>query len=262
MIKGLARAGRVFGHADFVHSAARALEFIRATLWRDGRLLATYKDGRARLNAYLDDHAFLIDAILELLQARWRDDDLRFATELAEVMLTQFEDRAAGGFFFTAHDHERLLHRPKPFSDDALPSGNGIAAQVLLRLGHLLNEPRYRDAAERTLRAGWDELRQFPHACDALLNALEEWLAPGQTVILRGAADAIGPWLARCARDYAPRRLTFAVPPDAVGLAPASAHTGASPDAVVAYVCTGVQCAPPVTSPAELELTLDSRPSA
>jgi hypothetical protein len=223
-------------------------------LWRDGRLLATYKDGRARLHAYLDDHAFLIDAILELLQARWCDDELRFATELAEVMLAQFEDRAAGGFFFTAHDHEQLLQRPKPFSDDALPSGNGVAAQVLLRLGHLLNEPRYLDAAERVLRAGWAELREYPQACDALLIALEEWLTPGQYMIVRGAAAAIPPWIERCARDYAPHRLTFAVPSEATGLP--LPQPAAAPEAVVAYVCTGVQCAPPVTSLAELDATL------
>ena len=109
-------------------------------LWRDGRLLATYKDGRAHLPAYLDDYAFLADALLELLQTRWRSSDLEFARQLTDVLLAQFEDGESGGFFFTAADHEQLIHRSKTFSDDSLPSGNGVAASVLCRLGFLLGE--------------------------------------------------------------------------------------------------------------------------
>ena len=85
---------------------AAAVDFVRHHLWRDGRLLATYKDGRAHLPAYLDDYAFLADALLELLQTRWRSSDLEFARQLAEVLLAQFEDADSGGFFFTAGDHE------------------------------------------------------------------------------------------------------------------------------------------------------------
>ena len=111
-MRGMARAGRVFGREDWLESARRALEFIRARMWQDGRLLATYKDGRAHLNAYLDDYAFLLAALIEMLQARFSRAELEFAEELAEVLLDQFEDREAGGFYFTARDHERLIHRP------------------------------------------------------------------------------------------------------------------------------------------------------
>ncbi|MGH8554861.1 MAG: thioredoxin domain-containing protein, partial [Gammaproteobacteria bacterium] len=100
-------------------------------MWQDGRLRATYKDGRARLNAYLDDHAFVIEGLLALLEARWHDGNLRFAIELAEALLARFEDPAEGGFFFTSHDHEALLLRSKSLADDALPSGAGIAAYAL-----------------------------------------------------------------------------------------------------------------------------------
>ena len=109
MIKGLAIAARVLHRPDLADAAAAAVDFIRHNLWRDGRLLATYKDGRAHLPAYLDDYAFLADALLELLQTRWRSSDLEFARQLAEVLLAQFEDADAGGFFFTAR-RSRATH--------------------------------------------------------------------------------------------------------------------------------------------------------
>ncbi|MFZ2525627.1 MAG: thioredoxin domain-containing protein, partial [Candidatus Ferrigenium altingense] len=126
MIKGMAHAGRMLDEPAWIVSAQRAADFIRTTMWRNGRLLATCKDGKAHLNAYLDDYAFLLDALLELLQAEFRPADLEFARALADVLLEQFEDTQEGGFFFTSHDHEKLIHRPKPGHDNATPSGNGI----------------------------------------------------------------------------------------------------------------------------------------
>ncbi|HEX9179168.1 MAG TPA: thioredoxin domain-containing protein, partial [Burkholderiales bacterium] len=143
MIKGMAHAGRILGKPQWIASGRRALDFIRSTLYRDGRLLAVYKDGQARLNGYLDDYAFLLDAVLEMLAAEFRLGDLDFARELADTLLRQFEDGAEGGFFFTSHDHESLVHRPKAAADNATPSGNGVAAFALQRLGHLMGEPRY-----------------------------------------------------------------------------------------------------------------------
>ncbi|MEW6690765.1 MAG: thioredoxin domain-containing protein, partial [Pseudomonadota bacterium] len=152
-IRGMAHAGRVFGRPEWVDSARRALAFVRSRMWREGRLLATAKDGRAHLAAYLDDYAFLLAALIELLQAQFAVADLEFARELAEVLLEQFEDRQGGGFFFTARDHEKLLHRPKPGHDSAMPSGNGMAAFALNRLAALTAEERYARVAERTLEA-------------------------------------------------------------------------------------------------------------
>jgi uncharacterized protein YyaL (SSP411 family) len=254
MIRGLAIAARHLQRPDYAEAATRALDFIRGTLWRDGRLLATYKDGRAHLNAYLDDYVFLIDGILELLQVRWRDGDLNFAIELAEVVLAHFQD-PAGGFFFTADDHETLIQRPKPVSDDALPSGNGIAATVFGRLGHLLGETRYLDAAERTLTALWPVIEQNAYACTALLLATEEYLFPGQTVILRGHGDTLESWRRHCAQAYAPRRLTFAIPDDAID-PPGLLRERRPQGEAVAYACTGVQCAPPAVTLEELNTLL------
>src|SRR6185369_16903443 len=104
------------------------------------------KGDRAHLNAYLDDYAFLLQALLELMQTRFRAEDYAWARELADALLDEFEDPAHGGFFFTSHDHERLFHRTKPGHDNATPSGNGVAACALIALGHLAAEPRYVDA--------------------------------------------------------------------------------------------------------------------
>src|SRR5205814_2700899 len=97
-IRGMAHAGRVFARPEWIASARRALEFIRSRMWRDGKLLATYKDGRAHLNAYLDDYAFLIAALLELMQTEFSLRDLQFAADLAGTLLEQFEDGESGGF--------------------------------------------------------------------------------------------------------------------------------------------------------------------
>src|SRR5580658_6952748 len=175
-IKGLAIAARILDRPELADAATRTVDFIHRTMWRDGRLLATYKDGRAHLNAYLDDYAFLAEALIELLQTRWRSRDLEFARALAEVLLSRFEDPESGGFFFTASDHESLIHRSKTFNDESVPSGNGVAASVLCRLGYLLAEPRYLQAAERTLKAGWTSMERYPQAHLTLLAALEDYL--------------------------------------------------------------------------------------
>ena len=269
MIRGLAIAARALEREDFAAAATRALDFIRARLWRDGRLLATYKDGHAHLNAYLDDYVFLVDAILELQQVRFRADELTFATDLLEIVLAHFED-PDGGFFFTSDDHETLMHRSKSFGDDATPAGNGIAAFVLQRMGHLLGEARYLQAAERTLRASWNATEKYPQAHTSLVTALEETLHPPETIILRGAPEAISGWARELHKIYAPRRMILAVPSDATGLPPALAEKTPPAgrantnevDRAIAYVCHGSVCSAPIESLSDLIARLRAGVSA
>ncbi|HYQ73170.1 MAG TPA: thioredoxin domain-containing protein, partial [Gammaproteobacteria bacterium] len=186
----------------------------------------------------------LIDAVLELLQARWRDGDLDFAMELAEAVLAHFA-AGDGGFYFTSDDHEALIQRPLPLHDDATPSGNGIAAKVFGRLGHLLGEPRYLQAAEDTLKRLWRGLVQMPHGHASLLIALEESLFPLQIVIIRGHGGSLQAWHALAARGYAPRRLVLAIPDDA-GKLPAQLQQRKPGDDTIAYLCSGLSCGAPL----------------
>ncbi|MCB1856752.1 MAG: thioredoxin domain-containing protein [Gammaproteobacteria bacterium] len=245
MIRGMARTGRILGCPQYIHSAERSLDFLRTRLWQDGRLLATHKDGRSQFPAYLDDHAYLLDALLELLQTRWRQEDLEFAIELAELLLTRFLDGNAGGFYFTADDHEKLIHRPKPFGDDSIPSGNGVAALALCRLGHLLGEGRYTAAAEGTLRIAWEQIVQAPYAYCTLLDALEEQLDPTETIVIRGMGADLERWRNRALSRYAPRRLVIAIANSEEDL-PALLQTRRSEARTLAYVCSGTQCEVPI----------------
>jgi len=256
-IKALSRAGRVLQRDDLLDAAAAGANFLHRALWRDGRLLATYKDGRAHLNAYLDDYAFLADALLDLLQSRWDGKHLEFAQHLVEVMLEQFTD-ADGGFYFTAADHERLVHRSKSFSDDSLPSGNAVAASVLCSMGYLLGEVRYIDAAERTLEAAWSSMLAHPRSHMSAANALDQLLGPPQILIIRGDAGDASRWAREVGRIYAPQRLIFAIPDDAQSLPAALADKSSRPG-TVAYLCTAMTCSAPVENLSELARLLSSR---
>jgi uncharacterized protein len=255
-IRGLALAARHLERPDCAAAADRALDYLRANLWRPGpdgggRLLATAKDGVAHLNAYLDDYAYLANALTEMLQVRWRNADVAWLRDILDAMLARFEDRQLGGFFFTSDDHETLIHRSKSFSDDAIPAGNGIAARALIRAGYLLGETRWLEAAERTLRAAWLALNRFPHGHVSLLEALAEYLAPPEIVIIRGAADEAENWRRELGKLYAPHRLVFAIPADLQDLDPAIADKTAGAN-TRAYVCRGTTCSAPIESLTDL----------
>ena len=247
MIRGLAVAGRILGDDAFIKAARRAVEFIRRRLYADDRLLAVFKEGRSRYTAYLDDYAYLLDGLLELLRADWRDEELAFAMGLADTVLEHYRDRERGGFYFTADDHEALIQRPKPFGDEATPAGNGVLARTLGRLGHLVGEPRYLDAAEHTLRAAWPSIEATPHAHGTLLSALEEYLNPPPQVIVRASREVMGEWKVS-------KGLLFAIPE--VATLPGSLAARKARPGGVAYLCEGRACRPPIESPAALREAL------
>ena len=238
MIKGMLLAGSVLKEQSFIDSAYRAIEFIQNKLWYKQCLIASDKENKSNQRAYLDDYAFLIDALLTSLHIRWNKNHLLFAIELADFLITQFNDQEKGGFFFTAHDHESLLYRPKSFQDEALPSGNGIAAQVLLSLGYLIGEPRYLSAAENTIRANGSELAVYPVGYPSLLLALKNLLEPHLQIIIRGSSEVSNQWKNLCdpLRSY-----SIAIPDDETSL-PGHLNAYQSKEKTCAYVCRGLQC--------------------
>jgi uncharacterized protein YyaL (SSP411 family) len=260
MIRGMAYAGRQLDRPAYTESATRAADYIHDNLWHNKRLLATAKDGHAHLNAYLDDYAFVISGLLELLQSKWNSKWLLWAQQLADVLIEQFEDKNSGGFFFTSHDHEQLIQRSKSYSDDATPSGNGTAAESLLLLGYLLAEPRYIDAAERCLKAAWNSINKAAISHCSLLEALDAHLAPPQIVILRGPAEEFDDWLQPTIGSFMPHSYIFAIPADSE-LPPSLAEKSAS-DTTLAYVCEGMQCSPPISSSSEWHALIDDSKAA
>jgi len=250
-IAGLAAAARGLDRPYYAEAAVRAAQFLREHCWYRGRLLAVHKDGRSRFPAYLDDHANLAWGLTELLQAQWDGALLEWAVELAETMLRHFADSEAGGFFFTADDHEQLILRPKTFGDDATPSGNGMAARVLVRLGFLLGETRYLEAAERTLRAASAVMERYPQGHVSLVMALDEFTTPPAIVVLRGAAADVASWRAELDKLYDPRCVVVAIPSDVTGLPPGLVDKKPL-EGTVAYLCRGMTCSAPARSLGEL----------
>ena len=187
MIAALAEAGAVLGRADYLEAARRCAEFVLRDLRdADGRLLRTYKDGEGRLNGYLEDHAFLLEALLTLYEAtferRWFDE----ARALADTTIARFGDPERGGFYSTSDDHEELIARRKEIGDHPIPSGNSAAALGLLRLEALTGERSYGEQAEGVLRLFAKAAPRQPDAFAHLLRALDFQLAPTKEVALIG----------------------------------------------------------------------------
>ncbi len=205
-ISGLARAARAQDEPRWAEMAFAAADALSRTAWRHGRLLATRFRDHADLNGYLDDYAFLLAALVELMQTQFRLQDFAWARELADALLARFEDSERGGFFFTSHDHEKLFHRTKPGPDNATPSGNGVAACALIAFGHLASELRYIEAAERCVRLFAPMLAESPGGCSTLLAALADLESPPTAVLIDGEPDEALSWQRALEKRYRPWR--------------------------------------------------------
>ena len=244
MIKGLAIAARVLERPDLAQAAAHAADFLEDRLWIEGRLHAVHAGGRTRFPANLDDHAFLAEALLELLQTRWRTRDYERLIGLAEILLERFEDAPNGGFFYTADDAEAPLGRLKSFGDDATPSGNAVAAETLLRVGYLAAEPRYLRAARRAIAAAMPSMRADPAMHMGMVNALEcEQLVP-KAVVIRGSGEEAARWARELQRIYAPERSVFRIAAEEPAL-PAPFADKRADQGTIAYLCIGATCLAP-----------------
>ncbi len=251
-IAALADAGAVLGRDDFVAAARDCAEFVLRDLRSaEGRLLRTYKDGEAKLNAYLEDHAFLLEALLTLYEATFEDRWFTEARALADALIERFADEERGGFFETSSDHERLVARRKDLEDHPIPSGNAAAALGLLRLAALTGEHEYEARAVGVLRLLAPLAVRHPHAFSHLLQALDFHLGPVREVALAGEDTAALEAVVRGA--LRPHLVLAGGAPGAVPLLEGRAPVGGR---AAAYVCEGFACRAPVTEPAELEALL------
>jgi uncharacterized protein YyaL (SSP411 family) len=253
MVSALADAASAFDDAVYRDAAATCADFL-VTRMRDGdgRLLRTYNRGEARLRAVLEDHAFLLEALLTLYEATFDPRWFHEARALADAILERFEDRENGGFFSTADDHGGLIARRKEIEDNPIPAGQSAAALGLLRLAALTGEHRYEEAALGAVRLLHTIAPQHPQAFGHLLQALDFHVSPVREVALVGPGREP---LERVVRSsFRPRIVLAGGAEDGVPLL-----AGREPvdGRAAAYVCERFVCRRPVTEPDELAALLD-----
>jgi uncharacterized protein YyaL (SSP411 family) len=256
MLRALAEAGAVLNRPDFLAAATRNAEFLLDHMRRpDGALHRTWKPGHtARLNGYLEDHANVADGLLALYEATFDERWLSAATQLADIMLERFSDTENGGFFDTSTDHETLITRPKDIFDNATPSGNAVAADVLLRLAVLLDRESYRRAAEGVLRLLREPMARYPLGFARSLNALDFVLSRVKEIAIvgrPGVADTQA-LLRVVFEPFLPNKVVAggsAVIPLLEGRDMRDGHA-------TAYVCEHYVCQAPTTDPDQLRQLL------
>jgi uncharacterized protein YyaL (SSP411 family) len=253
-IAAFADAGAVLGRADYLDAARACAEFVLGQL-RDesGNLLRTYKDGRAHLNAYLEDHAFLLEALLALYESTFEERWFAEAQALADTTVERFGDPERGGFYSTSGDHEELIARRKEVGDHPIPSGNSSAAMGMLRLAALTGERRYEEAGTGVFALFANPAVQHPDAFAHMLCALDLHLSPSREVALVG--DDLGE-LAAVVRERPLFHLVLAGGPEGSEQPPLLANRTTADGRPAAYVCENFSCQLPVTTPEELRKLL------
>jgi len=255
-IAALAEAGAVLGRGDYMAAARSCAAFVLGSL-RDGegRLLRTYKDGEGRLNAYLEDHAFLVEALLTLYESSFEPRWFEQAQGLADAMIARFGDLERGGFYTTSDDHEALIARRKEVGDHPIPSGNSAAALGLLRLAALTGDRSYEGQAIGVLRLFGGAAARQPDAFAHLLRALDFHLSPTKEVALIGDDLSV---LAAVVRSEHRPHLVLAGGPEGSANPPLLKGRDAVEVRPTAYVCERFACQAPIADPGLLRKSLGS----
>jgi len=261
MLRSFAEAARYLGRSDYLRVAINNAEFLLRELRHDGRLLRTYKDGRGRLNGYLEDYTFLADGLLALYEASF---DTRWFSEVRRLMdeaITLFADEQNGGFFDTGRDHEALISRPKDIMDNATPAGNSVAAEVLLRLAAFTGADDYRERADNYLRPLADIMVQHPQAFGHALGALDFAISPVKEIAVTGDAQRADAQalLEVVNTQYRPNGVLACAVPDnteAIEAIPLLADRPLKDGKATAYVCQNFACLAPVNRAEELNQIL------
>ena len=253
MISALAQAHQVLDEPRYLHATERALGFIWDTMrGEDGRLFATARAGRAQHPAGLDDHAFLVAALLDLYESSFDPEHVRRALTLCEVIERDFGDAERGGYFTTRVDQEHLLARLPSFADDALPAGASVHALNLLRLAELTSREALRERALRAMRAVAALASRHPHAFPQLMLALDFLETPPRTVVIVGEPqrEQTQALLRAVRRTFRPQRTVLLAEParfvQNAELFPVAQEKSAG-DSALAYVCRDFTCLAPVS---------------
>jgi uncharacterized protein YyaL (SSP411 family) len=262
MLTAFAEAANILGRDDYREVAVRNAEFLLDELMRDGRLFRTYKDGKASLNAYLEDYAFLSEGLIALYEATFELKFFESARGLADVMIERFWDEADSGFFFTSSDHEELITRTKDYFDNAIPSGNSSASIALLKLHLLTQEPRYMRCAADILRAMKQTMTKYPSAFGYLMCVLDFYLSEPKEIAIIGSPDSheVRLYIEEIYSRYLPNKVVAASlegeneAAETIKLLMGRKSIDGKP---TAYVCRNYTCLAPATSAEELAARLE-----
>ena len=254
-LSALARGFQVLGEPRYLEGARACGGFLRRELWREGRLLRVWRQGQAHTPAFLEDHAAVVEGLVDLFEADFDPAWLDWAETLAGAMLARFHDPAEGGFFSTEAGQGDLIFRQKPGFDNAIPGGNTLASRALLRLSRHLQRADFRGAAEGALRCFGPWMARAPRAFLGLLGVLDLALREPVEVAISGdpASEAVRRLLAEVHRRHLPGRVVSA---SADQLLPLHEGRDLPPEGALAFVCRGHACAQPVSTPAGLATLL------
>jgi uncharacterized protein YyaL (SSP411 family) len=261
MLAAFAEAGQILDRSDYVTVATQNAEFLYRTMrTSNGALHRTWKAGsEAKLNAYLEDYAYLGEGLLVLYQTTFEARWFVWVHELAEYMMAHFSDSENGGFFDTSDDHEQLIHRPKDLQDNAVPSGNAMAVHVLLKLSLLTGETSYWDIAEQATASMGDSLMQYPSSFGEWLNAGSFILGQPREIALIGSDEQVMPLLQVVRAAYRPFQVVATGKETGDKTIALLAHRPQVNGKATAYVCRRFLCQTPVTEPEELASQLDGQ---
>ena len=247
MLSAFAEASAILHSEDYLEIAKKNADFILENLQKDGYLLRTWKDGKAKLNAYLEDYANFSDGLLSLYQVSGDIKYLQEAQRLVDLMITEFWDEDAGGFYFTGNSHEELLVRSKDYQDNATPSGNSAAADVLLKLAKILGDEKYEKFALTVLRLVASQVRRYPNGFGRTLQALEFYLGKTKEVVIIGKKNNE---LERAVwKEYLPNKIVVLSdsPETDAGIIPLLDNRNRIDGKPTAYVCENFVCQKPTT---------------
>ena len=260
MLGSFAEAGVILNRADYTDAARRNAEFVLSNLRRDGLLLRTYKDGQAKFNAYLEDYAFFSEGLVTLYETTGESRWLTEALALTDRMIEEFWDAENGGFFFTGTSHENLIVRSKDYFDNATPSGNSVAAGVLLRLAVLAGKEDYRNVSVAVFRETAETARRYPSGFGYLLSDIDFLLStPKEVAIVGSDAADIEPMMSEVWRRYLPNKVVAPAFVDSAEMPalPLLENRPLQDGRATAYVCEHYTCKQPVTDVAALASLLE-----
>jgi uncharacterized protein len=261
MLASFAEAAAILDREDYLEVARRNARFLLDNLRRDDLLLRSYKNGTAKLNAYLEDYACVSDGLLTLYETTGELEWFEATLSVTNKMIEEFWDDEDGGFFFTGKSHESLIVRSKDYFDNATPSGNSVAAEVMLRLAALTDNDDYRRRAVTILRLVADSLRRYPSGFGRILCALDFHLGTPKEIAIIGDNKLSQTRLLRNAiwQRYVPNKVIAQAKPGddrSAALIPLLRDRGLVNNSPAAYVCEHFSCNEPVTEPERLVLQL------